>query len=316
LEPHFRPNNHVGFVTTSRMQIGMIVFLRDCRHVAKPPEVRKITWHSVPNANGNDRSYDSTVYTHNRASKFSVVHNRDVFGYFVQRDSSTLSSPNKSRPRYSIGKRQMSSYRPTIHFFALRDISQSLSSTIKSKFPFVNFIDLDKMATISPTAQKILATLARLRHLHDDDETRQHVAALSCLRMNSTFRNTCAKLKTMNLIEFPTASSIRITSHGMQVAHDLSGGVAARLTTTNEAIQEEIKTKFLLKHKKALQLFELMVDGRDYNKRELAIRVGCPIYNSTIRNAFAFLKSRSIVEYPNNGSIRLANMCFPFGRGR
>jgi hypothetical protein len=187
----------------------------------------------------------------------------------------------------------------------------------KVTFPFTNFIDLEEMASLSSTAQKILATLAHLCQLHDDDEhvaTRQHVSALSNLLMNSTFRAACAKLKAMNLIEYHSKSSISLTSQGMQVANDLSDDVVSKLPTTNEAIQDEIKTKFLQKNKKALQVFELMVDGRDYNKKELAIQVGCPTYNSTIRAAFAFLKTRNIVEYTNTGSIRLSSMCVPFGR--
>jgi hypothetical protein len=170
---------------------------------------------------------------------------------------------------------------------------------------------------LSPTAQKILATLARLCQLHDDTDhvaTRKHVAAHSNLRLNSTFRNACAMLKKMNLIECPCASSIRINAHGLRLANDLSDGTPARLNTTNESIQDDIKTTLLQKNKKAMQMFELMVDGRDYNKRELATTVGCPTCNSTFRNAMAFLKTRNLVDYPDAGSIRLSDMCFPFGR--
>jgi hypothetical protein len=109
------------------------------------------------------------------------------------------------------------------------------------------------MATFSPTAKKIIATLARLCQLHDNvdyDATRHDVAAFSNLRMNSTFRNACAMLKRMDLIECSPSTSIRINSQGMQVAHNLTGGTAAKLTNSNEAIQHEIKTNLLQKNKR------------------------------------------------------------------
>jgi hypothetical protein len=231
-----------------------------------------------------------------------------MFGNFMQRDSSTLCQARSGATLY-IGDNE--------RFFVLRDIIKSLSSTIRSTLPFADFIDRDKMTTLSPTDKKILASLARLRRLQNDDEhveSRQLVAALSNLLINSTFRNACCKLNRMNLVECPSGSTIRITSHGMQVANDLSGGEDDNLPSTNEAIQDEIKNKFVKKHKKALQVFELIVDGRDYNKRELGIQVGCPTYNSTIRNAISYLSIRKIVEYPNPESVRLSDMCFPFGR--
>ena len=81
---------------------------------------------------------------------------------------------------------------------------------------------------------------------------------------------------------------------------------------TNEAAHAQIKEKQL--KGKEVQIFERMVDGGVYDKKDLAEAIGVP-FNSTFGKWLTSMNKKDIIEYPSKGTVTLnTETCFPCGR--
>lgn len=158
--------------------------------------------------------------------------------------------------------------------------------------------------------RRILYVLATLRRRGKTDAPRKKVAFLAELKLNSTFGKYLTTLKDEGCIEYGPQTSLRITDKGLEEVDDEL--VDDLPEETNEAAHSQIKEKQL--KGKEVQIFEHIVDGGVYDKKDLAQAIGVP-FNSTFGKWLTSMYKKDIVEYPSKGTVTLSTeTCFPCGR--
>jgi hypothetical protein len=162
----------------------------------------------------------------------------------------------------------------------------------------------------STGTQRILdATLSYEMRSKDDevDVPREFVASMSGLKA-ATFPVTISGLKKKGLIEYD-ANTIRLTDLGRSRAkYDVNESVA----TDNTATLADIKKKHRLQGGMAGRLFDLLQDGRICDRAAAAKEIGCE-NKGTLAVMLCNLKKNGVIDYDRK-TIKLADMCFPFGR--
>jgi len=155
---------------------------------------------------------------------------------------------------------------------------------------------------------KVLRTLKYLRvTFKKTNPLRKHVASLSGFQWNSTFKNTLTNYRQRGWVDFPSSDTVCITAAGMEEA----GPDAGDTPRSTEELHEEIKRKHLSGRK--IELFDLMADGKVHERKALAERMGAK-FNSTFTNELWRMGQLYIVENVGRGKVRLADICFPYGR--
>jgi len=159
--------------------------------------------------------------------------------------------------------------------------------------------------------KKILACLATLRKRGIVNASRNHVAAM-CGVSKKTLANALSIYKSKGWVEYPDKDTVTITDKAMKEAAAEIDDAGGDFPTSNEAIHDEIKQKYLKKGKMC-QVFDILADGRAHSKQDVAERIGAKSKN--MANILADMKKIGIVEYPDSKQVQLATeMCFPFGR--
>ena len=133
---------------------------------------------------------------------------------------------------------------------------------------------------------------------------RKQVATLADVTA-STLPSILSKLKTANLIEYSSSTTIRLTAQGREMAD------SADAPSDNATVQENLKAKYL--NGKAVALFDAMLDGTVYDRIVLGNQVGCN-NKTTLASLVSNMKTKGIVVTPDSKSIQLADLCFPYGR--
>lgn len=102
--------------------------------------------------------------------------------------------------------------------------------------------------------------------------------------------------------------TLKLTAKGRDVASRLTP--PEDLVTTNAAVHENIKKNL---KGKALQIFEFLSDGEEYEKEAVKEAINC-LKDSTFKPLLSReLKSKDIVVYPSKTTVQLnRTMCFPF----
>jgi hypothetical protein len=139
------------------------------------------------------------------------------------------------------------------------------------------------------------------------DVPRKYVVSLSGLKP-STFPVTISGLKKKGLIEYD-AKTIRLTELGRSLAkYDMNETVAL----DNTATLAEIKKKHKLQGGMGGRLFDLLQDGRVWDRAVAAKDIGCE-NKGTLAVMLSNLKKNGIIDYDRH-TIKLTDMCFPCGR--
>lgn len=157
-----------------------------------------------------------------------------------------------------------------------------------------------------PLAQKKILDVAAAHKLTTGEDLEQgQVSTMTGITGGSTIRNAISGLKKKKLLRVSPDKKLIPTEEGFEnaVVEDVE------VPTSNKEHHEKLKKHFKLS-KKAIQVFNLLVDGKTYEKQEVADKFFKGKQNSTFRNALAELRKAKMME--TNGSIRLTDEMFPF----
>lgn len=132
---------------------------------------------------------------------------------------------------------------------------------------------------------KILNAAASAKANLGEDLDRQQIPALTGVAGSSTIRNALTKLNRLGWIEPPYNKKITVSSEGM----DHANIEAATIPSSNADYHDRVKKQRKLKSK-AIAIFDLIVDGKEHSKKEVADLVFDGKKNSTFRNTLADLK--------------------------
>jgi len=156
---------------------------------------------------------------------------------------------------------------------------------------------------------KILNTVAALQqNLGREEVERKKLPALTGIQGKSTIANALTKLKNSDWMTV-TPTKVSITDKGMANA-DLSAIDQIDLPTNDADYHESVKNQFGLKPK-AIELFDVIADGRPHKKKDVVAALGMKM-NSTFANLLTGLKKLNIIEYTAS-EVQLHADMFPFG---
>ena len=155
---------------------------------------------------------------------------------------------------------------------------------------------------------KILNTAAAVKKKTGKDMKKKLIKALTKIGGDSTIRNGLSDLKKLKYITV-TADTLVVTDLGMKNA-DLSDVDLDNSATTNEEYQATALEPLKLTNM-AKEIFDAIKDGRVYNKADVISQLN-KSNNSTMRNAFAELKNKGVIEDKGGRNIQVAADYFPF----
>jgi predicted transcriptional regulator len=162
-------------------------------------------------------------------------------------------------------------------------------------------------ATSKKSAQEIILELAAESYSLGNETLPRSRLTMGTGLATKTVINNLAKLKQKGLIEYPDPKTIKLTQEGVNAV-----GTLANLPKTNADRHECIKKNLKGKH---INLFDLLLDGNIHDKNAIANALG---YDSQKTKGFVNLigamRSQGLVEYPDKQTVKLSDICFPFGR--
>jgi Mn-dependent DtxR family transcriptional regulator len=135
------------------------------------------------------------------------------------------------------------------------------------------------------------------------------ITLMTGIQGKSTIRNALAKLKKLNWIDTDVKDGIVVTEVGLENA-DPNAFDMNNAVTTNKEHLDNIKEHFKL-NEKAIAAIDFISSGRVFTKDEVANALGMQ-KNSTLRNLFADMKNKGIIEYHGKSSLQLTKEMFPF----
>lgn len=156
----------------------------------------------------------------------------------------------------------------------------------------------------------VVNALAKLqKHRRVTDAPRKQVAALTGMKLTS-FNVLLSHMKKKGLVECRTSDTVRLTQEGKDMANVDDDTTPLPDTA---AVHDDIKRN-VLSGTKMLEIFDYLADGKVHKKADVMQAIGY-----TNKNSFSVLMSNTksktgVLEYPDNQSVRLTDMCFPFGR--
>ena len=155
--------------------------------------------------------------------------------------------------------------------------------------------------------QTILNKCAAVKILQKKNSVeRKKLPALTGIAGNSTIGKGLTFLKNQGWVDVGP-KEITITEEGFKNAETDEIEVAD-IPTTNKAYHDAMKKMHKLKPK-ACELLDLLTDGKTYEKKEVADRIGMPV-NSTFGKVLTALKQANIAEIAAK-TIRLSDEMFP-----
>ena len=116
-------------------------------------------------------------------------------------------------------------------------------------------------------------------------------------------------MKKKGLVECPSGDTVRLTEKGKDMS-DVDDSIPL---PTTAAVHEDIKRN-VLRGRKMTEIFDYLADGKTRKKSDLM-----KVIQYTNKNSFSVLMSQmkcstGVLEYPDQHSVRLTDMCFPYGR--
>lgn len=160
-----------------------------------------------------------------------------------------------------------------------------------------------------PAHVTILNTIAfqKIRFKKESVERKQ-LPSLTHIKGKSTIANGLTKLKNAGWITF-TSQDVTITDLGMDNVDMTALDNVKPPATNKEHIEAVIEDHSQIKSKeKAMGLIKIIIDGRRYQKKDIAEELGMKM-NSTFANLLTSLKKANIAEYDKE-TIRLTDEMF------
>jgi len=162
------------------------------------------------------------------------------------------------------------------------------------------------MTSGKTNADRIVDALALFIKLGKSKPSRSKVMGVALMTNASSFATTISSIKNKTgHIDF-NGNSIWLTEIGRDFVRDRK----VRLPWKNDGIQQVIRSD-LIKGLRPRQIFDVMLDGQWHSRAELAKATGLP-ENTSFRTYISSLYK--VTERKPNGSIRLFEFAFPFGR--
>lgn len=153
---------------------------------------------------------------------------------------------------------------------------------------------------------RIVDALALFIKLGKSKPNRKKVMGVALMTNAGSFATTISTIKKKTAhIDF-NANSIWLTETGRDFVRDRK----VRLPWKNDGIQQLIRSD-LIKGLRPRQIFDVMLDGQWHSRAELA-KATCLPDNTSFRTYISSLFK--VTERKSNGSIRLFEFAFPFGR--
>ena len=157
------------------------------------------------------------------------------------------------------------------------------------------------------SVQNVLSVLKRLHDMGIPKPSRILLAFLLGRKFNKGFTNLLSTVKSQYKgVAYPSSTTVTLTATGIAMAPR----VAAPRITTNAEFHAWIKDFLTPAHAK---IFEVLADGTSRDRVAVAEEVGNN-YGKSFTNKLSAMKTPGLLEYPNTKDVRLADMCFPFGR--
>jgi Mn-dependent DtxR family transcriptional regulator len=179
------------------------------------------------------------------------------------------------------------------------------SSSSVTKHPKPTATTTQSKSSLGKTADLILNVLAEELSMNKDVVPRSKMMSVTGLAAK-TLANAYTKLKQQEFIEMD-AQSIRLTTAGKTLVADW-----VIQPKTNQDRHDDIKSK--LKGKQ-ITLFDLLQDGHTQSKNDVAVALHYEGKSTkAFQNLVAAMKSKGVVEYPTQDTVRLTDVCFPCGR--
>jgi len=153
--------------------------------------------------------------------------------------------------------------------------------------------------------ERILKAIASRAALGEERSSRKTIMGMALITSEKSFANVIPDLKKRDGFVDYDAKWIWLT----QTGRNHIGEDALAIPTDNGPMQDKIRSD-MLKSKKAREIFDIMLDGHWYTRRELAEKMDQD-YNKGFQNAVGSL---SKIVGKDGDKIRLADICFPSGR--
>ena len=162
-----------------------------------------------------------------------------------------------------------------------------------------------KLSRESAASRVLGAALALEKAVGRSNTPRKQVVTFACVKPASELC-VLSKLKMDGLILY-TKDMIQLTDEGRSQAD------CSTVPRDNRSFHDHLKDKFLTGASELL--FEAMTDGRTYDCEFIGELLDDGTDNTTVKEGLATLAELGLIDYPRNAStVRLTNLCFPFGR--
>lgn len=174
-----------------------------------------------------------------------------------------------------------------------------------------------KKAKTGSVRDKICDSLMELRALHIMSPPRIQVALFAGYSnvKSAGFVKVCSQLKKEGLIEYPTKKTIQCSEAGAKQLPAVDPPI------DNAAVQARLRVLLKGKNKgkvgssKTDQVFEVLSDGKVYPRQIVASALGYTNLKSAgFVKALSTLSGLGLAIYPDNTSVQLTDIAFPYGR--
>ena len=153
---------------------------------------------------------------------------------------------------------------------------------------------------------RILGCLLHEETIKKQNEApRKQVAILASIKPSS-FAPLVSKMKGRDLIFCPSKDTLGLTEKGRSMADP------SFVPSSNKDACTEMKAKHCAGGM-AAKVFDLLDDGRVYEKTFVFERIGCKS-KSTFAPLLSKLKAKGVIHYPTPNTVQLTDACFPWGR--
>jgi hypothetical protein len=150
---------------------------------------------------------------------------------------------------------------------------------------------------------RILKAIASQNAMGIADADRSTVQGLAAMPNKKSFDTTLLNMKKNGLVTYDT-STVRLTEKGLEEV----GPEAVAVPTDNTAMQDKLKEQ--IKQKKSREIFDILTDGKAYNRAELAAMMKL----EDNKSFGTYVSALSKVIEREAGKIRLKDIAFPCGR--
>ena len=164
----------------------------------------------------------------------------------------------------------------------------------------------------------ILPCLASLHRAGLKAIPRNQVLSLTGYTKES-LRVTLSKLRVKGMVQWEDTTTVFLTQAGWdKVGPNTDSDASPAMALTNDDAQRRIKESFKITGTKS-DIFDLLLDGNEHSTKDVMKAVKSAVKPDSFRVLCSSLVSKGIVERVKDDSsgeklLRLADICFPFGR--